>query len=180
MIVTELPLPGLLLIQPDRFSDDRGWFMESWSVERYRAEGVDGPFVQDNLSFSKAAVIRGLHLQHPDAQGKLVTVLSGTVWDVAVDVRPGSATFGRWVGATLSAEDRHQMYIPEGFAHGFAALTDAILSYKCTSGYNPATERTLLWNDPDVGVEWPIATPVLSAKDRAGIRLREMELALSR
>ena len=174
MKVTELDLPGVLLIETRRFDDKRGWFLESWNAARYREAGVDLSFVQDNVSFSRKGVLRGLHFQDPHPQGKLVWVVQGEVWDVAVDVRRGSPTFGRWLGHTLSANNARQLFIPEGFAHGFVVLSEtALVCYKCTAPYRPEAERTLRWDDPDVGIEWPISDPVVSEKDAGGSGLAE-------
>lgn len=179
MKVTRAPLDGVLIFEPAVFEDERGFFLESWNRERYAAAGLDVSFVQDNLSFSRKGVLRGLHFQLPPrAQGKLVSVLTGEVFDVAVDLRTGSPTFGRWFGTHLSAANRRQMYVPEGFAHGFQVTSDAAhFSYKCTDVYSPEHERTLRWNDPEIGIEWPIADPVLSPKDAPAPRLRELALA---
>jgi dTDP-4-dehydrorhamnose 3,5-epimerase len=175
MKVTPLALPEVLSIEPLVHRDARGAFMESWHMDRYRAAGIPERFVQDNLSRSRRGVLRGLHLQEPYAQGKLVSVPHGEVFDVAVDVRLGSPTFGRWVGCILSAENGRQLYIPEGFAHGFVVTSEtALFSYKCTSYYHPGAQVTLLWNDPDIGIRWPVDVPVLSNKDRAGLCLREI------
>jgi dTDP-4-dehydrorhamnose 3,5-epimerase len=178
MKVTETTLPGVLLIEPKRFGDARGYFLETWQRERYAAAGIDLPFVQDNLSRSAHGILRGLHLQNPVAQGKLVFVLEGAVFDVAVDVRVGSPTFGKWVGMTLSAEDHRQLWIPPGFAHGFCVTTEsAVFSYKCTAPYAPEHEVGVRWNDPDIGIAWPIAEPLLSVKDGAHPSLRDIDPA---
>ncbi len=175
MKVIPTALPGVLLIEPDVFGDARGWFLETWRATRYAAHGIPETFVQDNVSRSARDVLRGLHCQHPQAQGKLVTVLEGKVFDVAVDIRRGSPTFGRWVGVTLSGERKNQLYIPEGFAHGFCVTSDtALFLYKCTRPYSPDTEFSLAWNDPDIGIRWPVDTPRLSDKDRAAPRLRDL------
>jgi len=159
-------LPGVVVLEPQVFGDPRGWFVETWSHERYEQAGIPGPFVQDNVSFSRRGILRGLHYQHPQPQGKLVQVLSGEVFDVAVDIRTGSPTFGKWVGVTLSAENHRQMYIPPGFAHGFCVTSETTLfSYKCTDYYNPPTEGGVLFSDPNIGIQWPIADPLLSKKD---------------
>lgn len=174
-------LPGVVLIEPTVFDDPRGLFYESWSESRYADAGVPGPFVQDNVSRSTHGSLRGLHLQHPRGQGKLVYVLVGEVFDVAVDVRVGSPDFGKWAGATLSEVNRHQLYIPPGFAHGFCVVSDAALfAYKCTEYYHPDSEITVAWNDPDIGVRWPFAEPMLSRKDEAGARLRSLTDQLPR
>jgi dTDP-4-dehydrorhamnose 3,5-epimerase len=164
-----MALPGVLLIEPRVFGDARGFFFESYSAERYAAAGVPGPFVQDNVSSSARGVLRGLHFQHPNAQGKLVQVLRGAVFDVAVDIRRGSPTFGRWIGQELSDENRLQMWVPPGFAHGFVVLADETLfAYKCTDYYRPDAEHTLLWSDPAIGVGWPFGDVTVSPKDAAG------------
>jgi dTDP-4-dehydrorhamnose 3,5-epimerase len=173
--VVETELPGVLLIEPDVFGDARGFFMESWNGARYEEHGIEDHFVQDNLSFSAHAVLRGLHFQTPQPQGKLISVLRGEVFDVAVDIRVGSPTFGRWIGLTLSAENRRQFWVPPGFAHGFVVTGEnALLSYKCTDYYTPEYDRSIEWNDPDIGIQWPIQTPSLSDKDRTAPPLNEM------
>ena len=175
MNVIETELPGVLILEPKVFGDERGFFMESWNQARYEEAGLPTCFVQDNLSFSAGGVLRGLHFQNPNPQGKLVSVLQGEVFDVAVDIRVGSPSFGRWVGVYLSADNKRQFYVPEGFAHGFVVTSNtALFSYKCTAYYNPNTEGSVLWNDPQIGVEWPIDAPVLSAKDQAALPLREI------
>ena len=167
--------PEVLLIEPKVFGDERGFFMETWNAERYEEAGVPTRFAQDNLSFSRRGVLRGLHFQNPDGQGKLVYVLQGEVFDVAVDVRVGSPRFGDWVSATLSAENKRQIWIPEGFAHGFLVLSEtALFAYKCTAPYNGSAEASVLWNDPEIGIEWPVESPTLSDKDRDAPRLAEM------
>ena len=182
MNVTETELPGVLVVEPRVFGDTRGFFMESFNGERYKEVGIPDRFVQDNLSYSARGVLRGLHFQSPNPQGKLVSVLEGEVFDVAVDIRVGSPTFGRWTGTVLSGENKRQLYIPPDFAHGFLVTGEAALFfYKCTDYYRPASERVVLWNDPDIGIEWPIGAPVLSDKDRAAPPLRAMsEEALPR
>ncbi|MEW6063668.1 MAG: dTDP-4-dehydrorhamnose 3,5-epimerase [Bacillota bacterium] len=175
MNVLETKLPGVLIIEPDVFGDARGYFMETWQQARYAQAGLPGNFVQDNLSFSTRGVLRGLHFQNPNEQGKLVFVLQGEVFDVAVDIRTGSPTFGQWVGVTLSSENKCQLYIPEGFAHGFCVISDtAIFAYKCTEFYNPAAEGGIIWNDPDIGIDWPVERPVLSQKDSVYPRLKNI------
>jgi len=167
MKVSATRLPGVLLIEPAVYGDARGFFMETWHRDRYAAAGLPASFVQDNLSFSRKGTLRGLHFQHPHAQGKLVFVLQGEVFDVAVDIRNGSPTFGRWVGVTLSADNRRQLYIPEGFAHGFCVTGEtALFTYKCTDFYNPQAESGIAWDDPDIGIAWPDGNPILSEKDR--------------
>lgn len=172
MNVVELDLPGLLVIEPDVFRDGRGDFLETWNHARYPDLP---PFVQDNLSRSRRGVLRGLHYQHPNGQGKLIGVAHGRVWDVAVDLRRGSPTFGRWWGTTLAADDYRQLYIPPGFAHGFVALSDdALLQYKCTALYSPDDERSVRWDDPDLAIDWPLPEPILSEKDRDAHRLADL------
>ncbi|MFN5745473.1 MAG: dTDP-4-dehydrorhamnose 3,5-epimerase [Methylococcaceae bacterium] len=174
MIIDTTPLEGVLLITPDVFGDERGYFQESWNRRRYAEAGLDREFVQDNLSLSRKGILRGLHFQNPGPQGKLVSVVRGEVFDVAVDVRAGSATFGQWFGVTLSEHNHQQLFVPEGFAHGFCVTSDvALFSYKCTAFYNPKTEFSLCWDDPDIGIDWPITNPELSAKDQAGRRLKD-------
>lgn len=181
MKVTDTDLPGVRLIQPSVFGDSRGFFYESWSASRYAEAGLPRSFVQDNISKSSRGALRGLHLQHPHGQGKLVYVLVGEVFDVAVDVRCGSPHFGQWTGANLSEGNRHQLYIPPGFAHGFCVISEAaVFAYKCTEAYHPETELTVAWNDPDVGIRWPIVRPTLSAKDRAGQWLKTFRDKLPR
>ena len=176
MEVTETKLPGVLVIEPKVFGDERGFFMETWNEARYKKAGLPVAFVQDNLSFSQHGVLRGLHFQNPNQQGKLVYVLQGEVFDVAVDIRVGSPHFGEWTGTTLSAENKRQFYVPEGFAHGFVVTSDsALFAYKCTDRYNGQAEGSVLWNDPGIGIEWPIGGPVLSEKDRGAPLLSEMQ-----
>lgn len=178
MKVIETRLPGVLIVEPKVFGDARGYFMESFQAERYAVADIAGPFVQDNLSFSRRGILRGLHLQNPRPQGKLVQVLQGEVFDVAVDVRVGSPTFGQWEGVILSAENARQYYVPPGFAHGFVVTSEtALFAYKCTDYYMPQSEISLLWNDGDIGIEWPVTEPQLSAKDAAGVRLADIDPA---
>lgn len=168
-------IPGLVVIEPKVFGDTRGFFMETWNQQRYRDAGLDWNFVQDNLSFSRRGILRGLHFQNPKGQGKLVYALQGEVFDVAVDIRKNSPTFGRWHGLILSAENKKQFFVPSGFAHGFAVLSEtALFAYKCTEIYTPQNEMSLLWNDPDVGVKWPLENPQLSEKDIRGVRLKDI------
>jgi dTDP-4-dehydrorhamnose 3,5-epimerase len=175
MDVIEMDLPGVLLIRPRDFRDDRGSFLELWHKERYELAGIPGEFVQDNLSVSRGGVIRGLHYQYPNSQGKLVTVHSGAVLDVAVDIRRESPTFGQWVSATLSAENNLQLWVPEGFAHGYAVLSaPAIVAYKCTQAYNPAGDAAIRFNDSDIGISWGISNPILSSKDLGAPFLRDV------
>jgi dTDP-4-dehydrorhamnose 3,5-epimerase len=175
MKVIETELPGVVIVEPRVFQDPRGFFMESWNQRRYADAGLPAEFVQDNLSYSARGVLRGLHFQNPRAQGKLVHVLQGEVFDVAVDIRRGSSTFGRWTGVTLSGGNKRQFYIPEGFAHGFCVTSEtALFAYKCTDFYAPEDEGTILWNDPDVGIEWPVDEPLVSEKDARGSRLSDI------
>jgi dTDP-4-dehydrorhamnose 3,5-epimerase len=175
MKVLTCDLPGLLILEPKVFGDSRGFFMETWNLRRYREAGIPLDFVQDNISFSRRGTLRGLHFQNPSAQGKLLHVLQGEVFDVAVDIRHSSPTFGKWHGLILSAENKRQFYIPPGFAHGFAVLSEtALFQYKCTDFYSPSCEVTLQWDDPEVGIQWPVDSPLLSDKDRKGLGLREL------
>jgi dTDP-4-dehydrorhamnose 3,5-epimerase len=168
-------LAGVILFKPRIFTDPRGFFTEVYHLEKYAAAGVPKPFVQDNYSFSKRHVLRGLHSQVTHPQGKLVYVVQGEVFDVAVDIRRGSPTFGQWEGHTLSSENYHQLYVPEGFAHGFVVLSEtAIVCYKCTDLYAPGDEQGIAWNDPGIGIDWPVKNPVLGEKDVALPRLSEL------
>jgi dTDP-4-dehydrorhamnose 3,5-epimerase len=175
MRVTETKLPGVLVIEPEAACDERGDFFESWSAARYEAAGVHGIFVQDNVSRSRAGVLRGLHLQHPHGQAKLVSALEGAVFDVAVDVRVGSPAFGRWVGVELSAENRRQLFIPEGFAHGFLVLSErATFGYKCSDYYARTSELSIRWDDPALAIKWPAKPKLVSPKDATAPRLAEV------
>jgi len=175
MNVKETRLSGVLIVEPDVFADKRGFFLETWSTTRYEQAGIPGPFVQDNASFSSKGILRGLHFQHPQSQGKLVQILSGEVVDVAVDIRVGSPTFGQWVSERLSETNHRQLYVPAGFAHGYCVTSEtALFSYKCTDFYNPATEGSISWNDPDLGIDWPVAEPILSPKDADCPRLKDI------
>jgi dTDP-4-dehydrorhamnose 3,5-epimerase len=167
MKVTRLAVPEVMLVEPTAHRDPRGFFLEAYHAERYRRAGIDVTFVQDNHSRSTRGTLRGLHWQtDPHPQAKLVRALSGEIFDVAVDVRPDSPTFGRWVGTTLSGENFKQLYVPIGFAHGFCVLSDvAEVEYKCSDVYDPASERGLCWNDPAIGIDWPINDPILSPRD---------------
>jgi dTDP-4-dehydrorhamnose 3,5-epimerase len=179
--ITKTDIPGVVLIEPNVFRDPRGLFLETYHASRYTDAGIPGPFVQDNCSESLRGTLRGLHYQEPHAQGKLVMVTDGVVYDVVVDIRKGSPSFGRWYGAELSAENRRQVYVPPGCAHGFCVTSDrASFLYKCTDYYAPGDERGIVWNDPALAIPWPIATPILSAKDRAYKTLAEMEPELPR
>ena len=175
MNIVNTKLPGVVIVEPRVFSDARGAFLEAWHPERYAEMGIAARFVQDNVSFSHKGVLRGLHLQHPNAQAKLVSVLQGEVYDVAVDVRVGSPTFGQWDGITLSASNHRQLFIPAGFAHGFVVTGEsATFLYKCDTFYSPQDELGILWNDPDIGIDWPVADPRLSPKDGTALRLRDI------
>ncbi len=175
MNVVETRLPGVLLIESRIFRDDRGHFQELWQRGRYAEAGLPDQFAQDNLSYSTRGVLRGLHYQHPTAQGKLIAVLRGAIFDVAVDLRHGSPNFGRWVGEHLDAGQGRQLYIPEGFAHGFVVMGDeALVLYKCTNPYAPREEGSVLWDDPDLAIAWPVSDPILSPKDRQAPRLAEL------
>jgi dTDP-4-dehydrorhamnose 3,5-epimerase len=170
------PLPGVILIDLDVYPDPRGFFIETFHQKKYTEGGISEIFVQDNFSRSSRGTLRGLHAQLTHPQAKLVHIVSGEIWDVAVDVRPGSATYKKWFGARLSADKPQQLYIPIGFAHGFCVMSDvAEVAYKCTDLYDPSNELHLLWNDPDLAVDWPIKDPVLSAKDKDGVGLRQVE-----
>ncbi len=167
MTVTETPLSGVLLVEPRVFGDARGFFCETYQAERYAEAGIDARFVQDNVSRSGRGTLRGLHFQAPPhAQAKLVSCLDGSVFDVAVDLRVGSPTYGEWFGAELSAENMRQMFVPEGFAHGFVVTSEtALFSYKVSGVYAPETEGSVRWDDPDLTIDWPVSAPVLSSKD---------------
>jgi dTDP-4-dehydrorhamnose 3,5-epimerase len=179
MKVLNTEIPGVIIIEPDVFGDQRGYFMELWNQRRYAEAGLDVNFVQDNLSYSTRGVLRGLHFQNPNAQGKLVYVLQGEVFDVAVDIRVGSPTFKKWVGVTLSSENKRQFYIPEGFAHGYCVLSEtALFAYKCTDLYDPSAEGGIRWDDPGIGIDWPVNKPILSNKDLNNNFLREMRYDL--
>lgn len=177
----ETDLPGVIKIFPRTFPDKRGYFLVTWGDGAYRDLGIEGPFVQDNLSSSAPHVLRGMHLQNPHQQAKLVTVLQGAVFDAVVDVRVGSPTFGRWTAVNLTAAGGEQLYVPRGFAHGFAVTKGpALVSYKVDAPYAPEAELTLKWDDPEVRIDWPhglwpTSGPVLSEGDRSGIRLSEFE-----
>nr|WP_314789251.1 dTDP-4-dehydrorhamnose 3,5-epimerase [uncultured Haemophilus sp.] len=175
MRVIDTKIPDVKLLEPQVFGDERGFFMETFRDEWFKENVVDRTFVQENHSKSVKGVLRGLHYQTENTQGKLVRVVSGAVFDVAVDLREDSPTFGQWVGEILSAENKRQLWVPEGFAHGFYVLTDeAEFTYKCTDYYNPKAEHSLIWNDETVGIEWPLeGEPSLSAKDLSGKVLSE-------
>jgi dTDP-4-dehydrorhamnose 3,5-epimerase len=174
--VAPLALPQVLLIDLRVFGDERGWFTETWQGERYATAGIPNRFVQDNAAYSQRGVLRGLHAQHPFDQGKLIQVLRGEIYDVAVDIRRGSPTFGRCVGVALSGRVPQQVWIPPGFAHGYCVLSDeALFTYKCTDYYHPETQFSVRWDDPAIGIDWPLeVAPVLADKDRDAPRLGEI------
>ena len=180
MKFTPSEIPPVVLIEPRVFTDERGFFMETYHTERFAQAGITAVFVQDNHSASHQGTLRGLHYQIRQAQGKLVRVTMGEVFDVAVDLRRSSPYFGKWVGAYLSAENKHQIWIPPGFAHGYYVLSEqAEIIYKASDLYAPQWERTVLWNDPDIGIQWPLlqgSTPILSSKDAAGVPLSKAEV----
>jgi len=172
---TEKSIPGVLLIEPMVFEDDRGFFLETYHEKKYPEAGIDKPFVQDNHSHSCRGTLRGLHYQLKHPQGKLVYVIRGEVFDVAVDIRRGSSTFGQWTGTILSEKNKHQLFIPEGFAHGLCVISEtADVLYKCTDLYAPGDEYGILWSDPVIGVDWPVENPVLSEKDAESPRLMDV------
>lgn len=175
MNIVPTRLPGTLILEPRIFRDDRGYFLETWNRDRFVAAGLPSRFVQDNTSFSLRGVLRGIHFQNPTPQGKLVHVLDGEIFDVAADIRPDSPTFCKWEGVTLSVENGRQFYIPEGFAHGFLVMSvSALVTYKCTDFYAPAHELSIRWDDPDLGITWPVSAPTLSHKDATAPLLREI------
>ena len=175
MKITQTKIKDVLIIEPAVFPDNRGFFMETYNQKRYREFGIEYRFVQDNMSFSTKGTLRGLHFQYPNAQAKLVQVVRGEVFDVAVDIRLDSATYGQWMGARLSGENKRQIFVPEGFAHGYCVLSDnAIFQYKCSNFYSPQDEKGILWNDPDLNIDWPVESPILSDKDRLNPRLKDM------
>jgi dTDP-4-dehydrorhamnose 3,5-epimerase len=178
MKISHSKLKGCAIIEPRIFGDERGFFLETFQAVRYEQEaGIDLPFVQDNHSRSARGVLRGLHFQKTKPQGKLVRVVRGEVYDVAVDIRKGSATFGEWEGVILSEDNKKQFWVPPGFAHGFVVLSDtADFEYKCTDYYDPSDEGSILWSDPDLDIPWPIANPVLSTKDESAKRLVDLRL----
>lgn len=179
MKLVQCPVSGPIILEPKVFGDDRGFFLESWNADSFRAAGLTMNFVQDNHSRSNRGVLRGLHYQNPEAQGKLVRVVTGRVWDVVVDLRRSSVSFGSWFGVELSGDNKRMLWVPEGFAHGFLTLEDGTdLLYKCTAPYDPAQEQILAWNDPQVAVEWPLneRDPLLSDKDRHGLALADAQV----
>lgn len=179
MKVIATAIPGPLIIEPSVFGDDRGFFFESWNAGAFAEAGLDLTFVQDNHSRSQKGVLRGLHFQNPGAQGKLVRVARGAVFDVAVDIRRSSPDFGQWVGVELSGENKRMFWVPEGFAHGFLTLEDDTdFLYKCTAPYAPQSDHTITWNDPAIGIDWPLdgLIPILSAKDLSGVPLSDAQV----
>lgn len=181
MRVVETELPGVRVVEPTVFGDSRGFFFESYNAERYRAAGIAATFVQDNHSRSVGPVLRGLHAQRTKPQGKLVRVLEGEIWDVAVDVRRGAPTFGKWLSVVLSAANFRQIYVPPGFLHGFCVLqSPAQIEYKVTDSWDPSDEIGVIWNDPELAVAWPVTAPLLSEKDRRLPRLSEIRDLLPR
>ncbi len=179
MRVVSTAIPGVVIVEPDVHADDRGFFLETYQADRYRDHGIPGPFVQDNHSRSAGGTLRGLHLQRQRQQGKLIRVIEGEIFDVAVDVRRGSPTFGRWVGVALTAESFRQIYVPPGFAHGFAVLSPvAQVEYKATDFYDPADELGIAWNDPALAISWPMARPILSNRDARHPRLADLSDSL--
>jgi dTDP-4-dehydrorhamnose 3,5-epimerase len=178
MKVIPSALPGALIIEPKVFGDTRGYFYESYHRERFELAGLAVGFVQSNVSRSARGVLRGLHYQWPNPQGKLVSVLQGEVYDVAIDIRRGSPTFGRWTGVMLTADNHRHFWIPEGFAHGFCVLSEsAVFTYQCTALYEPSADRTIRWNDAEIGIDWPISDPLLSEKDAKAPLLADIALA---
>lgn len=179
MKATPQTLKEVVLIEPQVFGDARGYFMETYHAGRYGDAGIKLPFVQDNLSRSRQGILRGLHLQNPRPQGKLVSVLEGEVFDVALDVRVGSPTFGRWVSAVLSGDNHHQLWVPPGFAHGFAVTSEsAVFFYKCTDLYAPQSELGVAWDDPALNIPWPVEAPLLSDKDQKNLPLAQIDPSL--
>jgi len=175
MRFTPTDLPGVILVEPDVYGDNRGFFLETYHQQKYADGGIPGPFVQDNHSRSVRGTLRGLHAQVGRPQGKLVRAVAGEMFDVAVDIRPHSPSFGRWVGFVLSGENFHQLYVPPGFAHGFCVLSERVdVEYKCTDFYDQAAEIAVAWNDPEIGIRWPVSQPTLSPKDARAPRLREL------
>lgn len=175
MNIIPCELSGLVIVEPKVFGDARGFFYELYNQQRYAECGLDLAFVQDNVSFSRRGTLRGLHYQNPRAQGKVVSVLQGEVFDVAVDVRRGSPTFGRWHGVSLSAENKRLFYVPPGFAHGFVVVSDtALFHYKCTDFYSPKDEVTVRWDDPALAIQWPVSAPILSERDARAPLLRDL------
>ena len=174
MNIATCDIPGLVVIEPKVFGDARGYFFESWNSQRYDAI-IQARFVQDNISFSRKGTVRGLHFQNPNAQGKLIQVLQGEVYDVAVDLRRSSPTFQKWHALLMSSENKKQFYIPPGFAHGFAVTSEtALFHYKCTEFFSQKDEMALKWDDPDLNIPWPVESPTISERDAKGLRLRDI------
>jgi dTDP-4-dehydrorhamnose 3,5-epimerase len=177
MTIIPTSLKGLLIIEPNVFEDKRGYFFETYHQERFQSAGLDANFVQDNLSFSKKCSLRGLHFQITHPQAKLVQAVTGKIFDVAVDIRPESPTFGKWSGALLSSENKRQLFVPGGFAHGFCVLSEsAHVAYKCSDYYSPEDEGGILWSDPAIAIDWPVKDPTLSEKDRQYPCLKDLRL----
>ena len=185
MEAEQTEIPEVMLIKPDVYGDDRGYFQETYHQQRYAKLGIEDNFVQDNVSFSSQGVLRGLHYQWPRPQGKLLYVLQGEIFDVAVDIRTDSPTFGRWVGCFLSSDNHHQLWIPEGFAHGFLVTSEnALITYKCTDFYHPTHESCIQWDEPSIGIDWPLSringAPRLSDKDQQGLSLHDSALTFTK
>jgi dTDP-4-dehydrorhamnose 3,5-epimerase len=175
MKLLKTPLEGLVILEPHAYEDNRGYFMETYQMARYRDLGIEVPFVQDNVSYSRKGTLRGLHYQHPQAQDKLVQAITGEIFDVAVDIRRGSPTYGQWSSSLLSEKNHRQLFVPGGFAHGFCVLSEtAYVLYKCSNYYSPETEGGILWCDPDLGIQWPVQDPLVSPKDTAHPRLQQL------
>jgi dTDP-4-dehydrorhamnose 3,5-epimerase len=175
MKIIETELDGVVVIEPNVFNDQRGYFFETYNQNRYQEAGIKSNFVQDNLSFSKKGTLRGMHYQHPHDQAKLVQVIQGEVFDVVVDIRRESPTFGKWIGQNISDENKQQIFVPEGFAHGFCVLSEtALFHYKCSDFYAPECEGGIHWSDPDVAIDWPLDSPMVSEKDGAFSRLKDI------
>ncbi len=175
MIKIQTDLPGVLVLEPRVFTDDRGFFIETFQSQRYKEYGINYSFVQDNISESMRGTLRGLHYQYPHSQGKLIQVMAGSVFDVVVDIRRGSPVFGNWFGTEISAANKRQLWVPPGCAHGFCVTSDAaIFHYKCTDFYSPQSEHTIKWNDEDIAIDWPVFDPVVSSKDAIGLKLKDM------
>lgn len=177
MRVTPTTIPEVLIIEPVVFKDERGFFMETYHAERYQKMGIDATFVQDNLSYSVKGALRGLHFQNPNAQAKMIQAIQGEIFDVAVDIRADSPTFGKWVGEYLSDKNQKQFFIPEGFAHGYCVLSPtALVAYKCSTLYSAADEKGIIWNDPELKIAWPGKNPLISEKDISLPQLRKASL----
>lgn len=175
MKILTTSIEGILIIEPKIFKDKRGYFMETYNQSRYNESGINRTFVQDNLSYSLKNTVRGLHFQIKHPQAKLIQAISGEIFDVAVDLRPGSSTFGKWTGIHLSDENRRQVFIPEGFAHGFCVLSEfALFCYKCSDFYTPDDEGGIVWSDPSIGIEWPVESPIISEKDNQFQKLSDL------